>query len=96
MGYVMWAAYLDVPLDKVEVTVEADYDAHGMLGIDPALPPGWTGLRYKTVLSSSAPDETVRAMVDQADKYSAILDDFRRPHDVLRELRIEHTPTSTT
>src|SRR3970282_842735 len=30
MGYVQWAALLDIPLDSVEVVVEADYDAGGM------------------------------------------------------------------
>ena len=32
MGYVMWASQMDIVLDSVEVTVEADYDANGMFG----------------------------------------------------------------
>jgi uncharacterized OsmC-like protein len=90
MGYVFWAARLGLPLSSVEVVVEADYDAHGQFGLDPNLPPGWTGLRYKTSIVSPAPEERVREMVDLADRYSSLLDDFRRPHVVTRELRISN------
>lgn len=88
MGYVMWAAHLDVPLDSVEVVVEADYDARGMLGLDDSVRPGWVGLRYRTTIRSSAPEERVREMVELADRYSSLLDDFRRGHEVTGELVI--------
>ena len=92
IGYVFWAAYLQVPLDSVEVIVEADYDAHGQFGLTPGLPPGWTGLRYRTEISSPAPADKVRQLVEQADRYSSILDDFRRPHDVTSQLVINGVP----
>ena len=88
MGYVMWAAHLDVPLDSVEVVVEADYDARGMLGLDDSVRPGWVGLRYRTTIRSSAPEERVREMVELADRYGSLLDDFRRGHEVTGELVI--------
>jgi uncharacterized OsmC-like protein len=88
IGYVMWAAYLGVPVDGVEVIVEADYDAHGQFGQGEGVPPGWTGLRFHTVISSSAPEEKVRALVAHAERYSSLLDDFRRPHNVVGSLEI--------
>jgi uncharacterized OsmC-like protein len=91
MGYMMWAAYFDIPIDGCEVVVEADYDARGMLGLDDSLPAGWSDLRYKVTLKTDAPADRVREMVEHADRYSSILDFYRRPHDIARELVIEHT-----
>ncbi len=88
MGYVMWAARLDLPLDGVEVVVEADYDARGMFGLDDSIPPGWGGVRYTTVISSPAAPERIREVVEIADRYSPILDDLRRAIPVKGELRI--------
>jgi uncharacterized OsmC-like protein len=94
MGYAMWAAHRQIPIDGIEVVVEADYDARGQLALDDSIPPGWTGLRYRTIISSPAPEDDVRKMVDMADRYSSLLDDFRRPHDVKRELVITKAATA--
>ena len=88
MGYVIWAAMLDIPLDSVEVTVEADYDARGMFGVDESVPTGWGAVRYTAVISSPAPEERVRELVETADRRSPILDDLRRAVPVSGELRI--------
>ena len=88
MGYVMWAAMLDIPLDSVEVTVEADYDAVGMYGVDDSVSPGWPAVRYTAVISSPAPEERVRELVETADRHSPVLDDLRRAVPVSGELRI--------
>jgi len=88
MGYVQWAALLDIPLDSVEVTVEADYDAVGMFGVDDSVPPGWPAVRYTVAISSPAPEERVRELVEYADRVSPILDDLRRAVPVSGEHRI--------
>jgi len=88
MGYVQWAALLDIPFDSVEVTVEADYDAVGMFGVDDSVSPGWPAVRYTVVISSPAPEERVRELVETADRHSPILDDLRRAVPVSGELRI--------
>lgn len=76
MGYVQWAAYLDVPIDSVEVVVEAGYDARGMFGVDDNVSPGWTGLRYTVSIASPADEAKVRKMIEHADRLSPLLDDF--------------------
>jgi uncharacterized OsmC-like protein len=88
MGYVLWAARMEIPLDSVEVIVEADYDARGMYGVDDDVPPGWTGLRYTTHISSPAGEEKVRELVRAADEHSPLLDDFRRAIAVTGEIKI--------
>jgi hypothetical protein len=73
----------------VEVVVEADYDARGMLGVDETVAPGWGALRYRVNVSSPAPAERVRELVETADRHSSILDCMQRALPVGRELRIE-------
>ena len=87
-GYVMWAARMEVPLDSVEVVVEADYDARGMFGLDDSVPPGWGAVRYTTSIQSPAPEERVREVVDTAHRHSPVLDDLRRALSVTGELRL--------
>lgn len=83
MGYAMWAAHLDVPIDSVEVTVEADYDASGGYGIDDTVSPGWGAVRYSAEIASSAPPEKVRELVGYADRHSSVLDIIRRAIPVI-------------
>ncbi len=91
MGYAMWAAKLDIPVDSVEVVVEVDYDARGMYGVDDSVSPGWTAVRYTAHISSPAGEEKVRELVEFADRHSPLLDDFRRAIPVTGELRIAQT-----
>ena len=92
LGYAMWAIRLGVPIDALDVEVEADYDSRGELGISDDVPPGYTQVRYTVVVSSPAPEEDVRRMLDTADRCSPYRDVFARAHDVRREVRL----TSTT
>jgi hypothetical protein len=87
----MWGRYFDVPLDSVEVVVEADYDARGILGLDDSVTPGWQSMRYVVNISSPAPEEDVRQMVEHADKHSSLLDAFTRAVPVTADIRIEST-----
>lgn len=88
IGYMMWAAYFDVPLDSVEVRVETDYDATGMYGIDDSASPGWKAVRYTAKVSSPAPEEKVRELIDYADRHSSVLDILRRALPVSGETKI--------
>jgi uncharacterized OsmC-like protein len=88
IGYVGWAAMLDVSLTSVEVVVEADYDAAAMLGLDDATPPGWGAMRYRVAIESPAAAERVRELVEKADGYSSLLDGFRRALPIERTLAI--------
>jgi uncharacterized OsmC-like protein len=88
VGYVMWAARLDVPLNSVEVVVEADYDARGIYAVDETITPGWPAVRYTVRIESSAPEARVKEVIETADRYSSILDAFKRPLDVRREVEL--------
>jgi uncharacterized OsmC-like protein len=91
VGYAMWAARLGVPIDSLEVDVEADYDSRGELGVSDEVPPGYTQVRYTVTVTSPAPADAVQQMLDTADKYSPYRDVFARAHDVRRTVHIRST-----
>jgi len=88
LGYAMWAARLRVPIDTIEVEVQADFDSRGELGISDDVPPGYTQVRYIVTVGSSAPEADIRRVLDTADTYSPYRDVFARANDLRRELRI--------
>lgn len=88
IGYAMWAARLEVPIDALTIEVEADYDVRGELGISDDVPPGYTEVRYTVTVVSRASEADVRRVLDTADKYSPWRDVFARANDLRRELRI--------
>ena len=92
-GYVMWASYLGVPIDAVNVSVEADYDARGMLGLDPAIAPGWGAVRYRVEIESAAPEQKVREVVDHADRHSSVRNIIARSVPVSGEVVVRSLKT---
>ena len=87
MGYAMWAARLGVPLDGVDVTVEADYDARGEFGVTDD-PPSYSVVRCKVRVDSDAPEADLRNLARVAEQRSPYLDLFRRPIVVTTDLEI--------
>lgn len=88
MGYAMWAARLGVQIDSLEVSVEADYDVRGELGVSDDVPPGYLAMRYIVAVESDAAEEDVMRMLDTADRYSSWRDDIVRAVPLRREVRI--------
>jgi len=84
IGYAMWAARLGVPIESLDVEVEADYDRRGELGVSDEVPPGYTQVRYRVSVVSPAPEEQVRNVIDTADRYSPYRDVWARAHDIRR------------
>lgn len=72
IAYSQHAAIMGVPVEKIEVDVESDFDARGMLAIDDR-PPGFKELRYKVYIESSASEEEVQKVIDKADRHSPVL-----------------------
>ena len=90
IGYSQQAALLGVPLESVEITVASDIDARGMLGIDDR-PPGFKELRCEVRIESPAPVDEVMKVIEETERLSPVLDDFRRPISVKRSVNIVNT-----
>ena len=50
-----WAARREIPVESVQVDIQADFDARGELGMDDSIPPGYEEIRYVVSIESPAP-----------------------------------------
>ena len=88
IGYAMWAARREVPIDELTVTVEADYDVRGELGVDDSVSPAYLAVRVKVDVRSPAPEAEVEAMLEEGERYSSWLRIFTDPIPVSVERSI--------
>ena len=91
VGYGMWAARLGVPIDALDVEVQADYDARGEFAVDDGVSPGYLAMRYVVSVESPASEDDVLRLLDTADRYSAWRDDMLRPMPLERVVKFTRT-----
>jgi uncharacterized OsmC-like protein len=87
IGYKMYAAALDVPIESLEVEVQADYDDAALYGVSDS-PAGYLEVRYVVTVESSAPEADVLRVLDEGDAHSPYLDVFSRAQACRRIVRI--------
>jgi len=88
IGISMWAARLGIAIDKLEVEVQADFDARGELGVGDNIPPGYQEVRYLVTIDSSAPEAAVVKLLETAERHSPYRDIFARGQKMKRVLRL--------
>ena len=88
IAYSQRAAVLGITIDKLEINIESDFDARGMLYLTDD-PPGFDVLRYKVYIESPASKEEILQLIEEADNHSPVLDDFSRAIPDEREVEIK-------
>jgi uncharacterized OsmC-like protein len=89
IGYMMKAAELNIPVNSLEVEVQADFDDGALLGTaDEHISPGYLEVRYTITIESDAPEKKVMQMLDEGDKHSPYLDVFTRAQKCIRKINI--------
>lgn len=83
-----WAARAGIPIDALEVEVQADFDARGELGVGEDIPPGYQEVRYLVSIDSPAPQEALAELLDTAERHTPYLDVFGRAQTMKRVLRL--------
>ena len=68
------AAARKVTLTEVTSTVEGDVDLQGLLGLADDVRNGYSNVRVRFDIKGDAPEETLRAIVEQSRKRSAVWD----------------------
>jgi uncharacterized OsmC-like protein len=81
-GIASIAQHRNIQLRSVQATVEAEHDLHGILGADPAVRNGFTGVRVSYQIDADASVEQVKALVAQSQKRSAVYDILTNPTHV--------------
>jgi uncharacterized OsmC-like protein len=91
IGYAMWAARLGVPIESLEIEVQADYDVRGELGANDSVRPGYSEVRYIVTVASPAPSDAITQWLDTADRYSSWRDNLANAVPLVAERRITTT-----
>jgi uncharacterized OsmC-like protein len=87
IGYMLWASKLEVPIDSLEVEIQADSDDGALFGASDA-PPGYTEVRYCVRVQSSATEEEILKVLDAGDSHDPYLDIFTRAIPCKRQVEI--------
>jgi uncharacterized OsmC-like protein len=90
IGYSMWAARMAIPIDRLEVEVQADYDSRTVYAVG-EVEPGYREVRYIVHVESSAPEQDVVRLLNFVDSHSDYLHVFAKPQRVVREVRFKST-----
>ena len=76
----------DIQLRSVKATVEGDMDIQGILGVDPDVRTGFSGIRVKYDIDADATPDEIEALVAQSQKRSAVFDILTNPTNVSVEV----------
>ena len=71
-----------IQLRSVQATVTAEMDLHGILGADPDVRNGFSGMTVDYRIDADATSEEIEALVAQSQKRSAVYDIITNPTDV--------------
>ena len=78
-GIASIAQQRNIQLHSVQATIEAEHDLHGILGADPQVRNGFSGMRVSYAIDADATLEQVKALVAQSQKRSAVYDILTNP-----------------
>ena len=76
----------DIQLNSVKATLEGGMDIQGILGIDPEVRNGFSGIKVRYDIDADATDDEIRAVVAQSQKRSAVYDAITNPTNVTVEV----------
>ncbi|GAA1478706.1 hypothetical protein GCM10009623_31520 [Nocardioides aestuarii] len=78
-GVATGAAARDIRLHRVTATVTGQIDVRGVLGVDPDVRKGFSGIEVTFDVEADADEEQVDALIASATKYSAVFDMLTGP-----------------
>lgn len=84
--YRIWAIQLGLQLEKVEIHIVGDINLRGFFGIDEQVRPGFNAVRIRVSLSGPEPSACYEDLAAVVDAHCPVLDLFRNPVPVEREL----------
>ena len=81
-GVASIAQQRNIQLHSVQATIEAQHDLHGILGADPDVRNGFSGVKVTYTIDADATADEIGALVAQSQKRSAVFDILTNPTDV--------------
>jgi uncharacterized OsmC-like protein len=77
--YTLYAALLDIPLDRVRIECRGRLDLRGLFGMEEGVPAGLVGVEFDTYLESSAERQRILELVALAERHCPVMDTLSRP-----------------
>jgi uncharacterized OsmC-like protein len=82
----MVAASMDIPTERIEVTVDGDLDLRGTLGISKNVPVGFEDIRLNfDVAAPGATAEQLRGLREKTEQYCVVMQTLMRPPSLKTE-----------
>ncbi len=85
-GIASVAQHRNIQLRSVTATIEGAMDHQGILGIDPDVRNGFSGVTVRYDIDANATRDEIEAVIAQSQKRSAVFDIFTNPTNVTVEL----------
>src|SRR3990172_9426217 len=76
------AAMFGVPIDSLDLELEAEADFRGLLGHDKSVRSGFSDIRYTVTIQSPAPEDKVRKCKETIDRKSPVRDTIANPVNI--------------
>lgn len=73
------AALFEVPIDAIDIDMEADIDLRGLLGHDKTVPNGFSDIRYTVTVQSAASEDKIRRCKETIDRKSPVTEMLAKP-----------------
>jgi uncharacterized OsmC-like protein len=86
LGIATNAEMFGIPIDAIDIEMEADVDARGFLGHDKSVRNGVSDIRYTVTIQSPASEEQVRRCKETIDRKSPIRDTLANPVNITSKL----------
>lgn len=86
------AVAMGIELDRVELTVEGEWDVRGTLGIDRETPVGYTRIHTTIAIASTAPEEQVKKLLDRYERYCVVGATLRNPPEISTSYTVNALP----
>ena len=85
-GVATVASNRGIQLNAVSATLEGDMDVRGVLGVDPDVRNGYSGIKVTYSIDADASPEDIKALVAQSQKRSAVYDIITNPTTITVEV----------
>lgn len=85
-GVASIAQHRGIQLNSVSATIEGEMDVQGILGVDPEVRNGFSGLKVSYDIDADASAEDLEALIAQSQKRSAVYDIVTNPTNVTVEV----------
>ncbi|MDX1482885.1 MAG: OsmC family protein [Alphaproteobacteria bacterium] len=85
-GIAAIAQHRNIQLRSVTATVEAGMDIQGILGIDPDVRNGFSGIKVSYKIDADAGEDEIKSLVAQSQKRSAVYDIVANPTSITVEV----------